>query len=60
MRQMDDLDKTVLKRTNDPVRPLLKSWTLPRLARMGSVAEVTSKVGTSKHRDSKNRRNRTF
>lgn len=57
---MDDLDKTVLKRTHDPVRPLLKPWTLPRLARMGSVAEVTSKVGKSNHRDSTNTRNRTF
>ncbi|MCX5762150.1 MAG: hypothetical protein NTW72_11735 [Gemmatimonadetes bacterium] len=57
---MDDLDKTVLKRTNDPVRPLLKLWTLPRLARMGSVSELTSKVGLSQHRDSNRQKNKTF
>ncbi len=37
-----------------------KLWTTPRLESMGTVAQVTSKVGSSTHRDSTNQRNKTF
>ncbi len=57
-----------MKEHPDPNRPRLtdaqasprKVWTTPRLVRMGSVTEVTSKVGTSAHRDSTNTKNKTF
>jgi hypothetical protein len=55
----DHPDPNSLRPTDAQASPR-KVWTTPRLVCMGSVTEVTSKVGKSKHRDSKNFKNRTF
>ena len=48
---MDDYHDTERTRTNDQESLPLKSWTTPRLVRMGSVGEVTSTVGTKGNTD---------
>lgn len=48
---MDDYQDSERQRTNDPERLPRKSWTKPRLVRMGSVGEVTSKVGNKGNLD---------
>lgn len=56
---MGDYHNTTPQRTNDQDRVPLKSWKQPLLVRLGSVAELTGRIGSSKHRDSNFSKNRT-